>query len=75
MLGSEKFQIEFDYSAGKKPVFNAKKLTKGSDAVVIVSGPTVDGSMAKVSFQITRNTRNTSNNYDFTIILLIMFIY
>ena len=49
-------------------MFNAKKLTEGSDTVVILSGPTVDGSMANVSFKITRNTRNTSNIYDFTII-------
>lgn len=46
-------------------MFNAKKLTTGSDDVVILSGPTVNGSMANVSFQITRNT---SNNYHFNTI-------
>ena len=52
-LKSEKFEIKFNFAAGQKPTFNAKILSAGPNSIVVLSGPTVTGLAAQVSFQIT----------------------
>ena len=54
-LKCEEFKIEFNFSAGKKPIFNYKKLTSGPDTLVVLDGPNVVNLTANVSFQITTN--------------------
>ena len=55
-LKCEEFKIEFNFSAGKKPIFNYKKLTSSPDTLVVLDGPNVVNLTANVSFEIKKET-------------------
>ena len=73
-LGNEQFQFQFDFTLGGKPTFDYKKLTSGSDTIVILNGPTAQNFTAHVSFKISRSPESKYNFNNMSSVLTFLYL-